>query len=149
MRDLKLVYQAVNKDAAEKALDNLEIKWGESDYHQELARQLGPSDHLFSVFTAYREENIHHQYCGRISSPASQGNQGHGSIYLRYRPGKTCISRIYENPDEVDATGPELGPDRLATGNPVPGQVQDHILTTSFIWSSLTILVTYGAVLEY
>lgn len=31
MRDLKLVYQAVNKDAAEKALGDLEIKWGE-DY---------------------------------------------------------------------------------------------------------------------
>lgn len=31
MRNLKLVYQAVNKDAAEKALDDLEIKWGE-DY---------------------------------------------------------------------------------------------------------------------
>lgn len=31
MWDLKLVYQAVNKDAAEKALDDLEIKWGE-DY---------------------------------------------------------------------------------------------------------------------
>lgn len=31
MRDLKLVYHAVNKDAAEKALDDLEIKWGE-DY---------------------------------------------------------------------------------------------------------------------
>lgn len=28
MRNLKLVYQAVNKDAAEKALDDLEIKWG-------------------------------------------------------------------------------------------------------------------------
>ena len=31
IRDLKLVYQEVNKDAAEKALDDLEIKWGE-DY---------------------------------------------------------------------------------------------------------------------
>lgn len=30
MRDLKLVYQAVNKDAAEKALYDLEIKWGET-----------------------------------------------------------------------------------------------------------------------
>ena len=29
MRDLKLVYQAVNKDAAGKTLDDLEIKWGE------------------------------------------------------------------------------------------------------------------------
>lgn len=29
MRNLKLVYQAVNKDAAEKALDNLEVKWGD------------------------------------------------------------------------------------------------------------------------
>lgn len=28
MRDLKLVYQAVNKDATEKALDDLEAQWG-------------------------------------------------------------------------------------------------------------------------
>ena len=27
MLDLKLVYQAVNKDVAEKALDDLEVKW--------------------------------------------------------------------------------------------------------------------------
>lgn len=27
--DLKLVYQAINRDAAEKSLDDLEIKWGE------------------------------------------------------------------------------------------------------------------------
>lgn len=31
MKDLKQVYQAVNKDAAEQALDELELKWGE-DY---------------------------------------------------------------------------------------------------------------------
>lgn len=115
---------------------------GLSDCHQELARQLGPSDRLFSVFTAYQKDHIHHQYRGRLSPPASQDNQGQGSIHLRHRPGKTCISRIYENPEEVDATGPELGPDRPATGNSVPGQVQDHILTTSLIWSSLTILIT-------
>ena len=29
MKDLKLVYQAVSKDAAEKALDDLDGKWGE------------------------------------------------------------------------------------------------------------------------
>lgn len=29
MRELKLVYQAVDKDAAEKTLDDFEIKWGE------------------------------------------------------------------------------------------------------------------------
>ena len=34
MRDLKLVYQAVNKDAAEKALDDLEIKWRLTAYFQ-------------------------------------------------------------------------------------------------------------------
>lgn len=31
MRDLKLVYRVVNKDAAEKAFDDLEVKWSE-DY---------------------------------------------------------------------------------------------------------------------
>ena len=65
------------------------------------------------------------------------------------RTGKTCISCIYENPEEVDPAGAELGADGLATGYPVPEQVQDHSLTTSFVWSSLTILITNGAVLEY
>jgi len=49
----------------------------------------------------------------------------------------------------VDPAGAELGADGLATGYPVPEQVQDHSLTTSFVWSSLTILITNGVVLEY
>ena len=48
---------------------------------------------------------------------------------------------IYENPKEVDPAGAELGTDSPATGHPVPGQVQDLSLTTSFVWSSLTILI--------
>ena len=56
---------------------------------------------------------------------------------------------MYENPEEVDPAGAELGADGLATGYPVPEQVQDHSLTTSFVWSSVTILITNGAVLEY
>lgn len=43
----------------------------------------------------------------------------------------------------MDPAGAELGTDGPATGHPVPGQVQDHSLTTSFIWSSLTILITF------
>ena len=58
------------------------------------------------------------------------------------RPGKTGLSRIYENPEEVDPAGAELGTDGPATGHPVPGQVQDLGLTSSFVWSSLTILIT-------
>lgn len=30
MKNLKQVYQAVNQDAAEQALDDLEVKWGEA-----------------------------------------------------------------------------------------------------------------------
>lgn len=30
MKDLKLVYQAVSKEAAEMELDNLESKWGKN-----------------------------------------------------------------------------------------------------------------------
>lgn len=53
---------------------------------------------------------------------------------------------------ESGRSGPSrcrTGADGLATGYPVPEQVQDHSLTTSFVWSSLTILITNGAVLEY
>ena len=57
----------------------------------------------------------------------------------------TTLSKIVdmvELLEEVDTTGAELGPDGPATGHPVPGQVQDLGLTTSFVWSSLTILIT-------
>ena len=49
MRDLKLVYQAVNKDAAEKALDDLEIKWGE-DYPIVIKSWLDNWDRLTAYF---------------------------------------------------------------------------------------------------
>ena len=29
MKDLKLVYQAINRETAEDELDNLEVNWGE------------------------------------------------------------------------------------------------------------------------
>lgn len=54
IRDLKLVYQAVNKDAAEKALDDLEIKWGE-DYPIVLKSWCDNWDHL----TAYFQYSLH------------------------------------------------------------------------------------------
>lgn len=49
MRDLQLVYQAVNKDAAEKALDDLEIKWGE-DYPIVIKSWLDNWDRLTAYF---------------------------------------------------------------------------------------------------
>lgn len=42
----------------------------------------------------------------------------------------------------MNAAGTELETDGPATGHPVPGQVQDLGLTSSFVWSSLTILIT-------
>ena len=44
----------------------------------------------------------------------------------------------------MDPAVAELGTVGPATGHPVPGQVQDLGLTTSFIWSSLTILIIFS-----
>lgn len=71
MRDLKLVYQAVNKDAAEKALDDLEIKWGEDypivikswcDNWDSLAAYFQYSQHIRRIiYTTNTVEGYHHQ----------------------------------------------------------------------------------------
>lgn len=46
---------------------------------------------------------------------------------------KTCLSCIYEDPEEMDAAGAELGTDSPATVHPVPGQVQDLRAAISFL----------------
>lgn len=71
MRDLKLVYQAVNKDAAEKALDDLEIKWGEDypivikswrEYWDRLTAYFQFSQHIRRIiYTTNTVEGYHRQ----------------------------------------------------------------------------------------
>lgn len=71
MRDLKLVYQAVNKDAAEKAIDDLEIKWGEdypiviknwSDNWDRLTAYFQYSQHIRRIiYTTNTVEGYHRQ----------------------------------------------------------------------------------------
>ena len=71
MKDLKLVYKAVNKDAAEKALDDLESKWGEDypivikswrDNWERLSAYFQYSLHIRSIiYTTNTVEGYHRQ----------------------------------------------------------------------------------------
>ena len=71
MKDLKLVYQAVNKDAAEKALDDLELKWGEDypivikswrDNWDKLTTYFQYSEHIRRIiYTTNTVEGYHRQ----------------------------------------------------------------------------------------
>ena len=71
MKDLKLVYQAVNKDAAEKALDDLETKWGEDypivikswrDNWERLSAYFQYSQHIRRIiYTTNTVEGYHRQ----------------------------------------------------------------------------------------
>ena len=71
MKDLKLVYQAVNKDAAEKALDDLETKWGEDypivikswrDNWERLSAYFQYSQHIRCIiYTTNTVEGYHRQ----------------------------------------------------------------------------------------
>jgi transposase-like protein len=144
IRDLKLVYQAVNKDAAEKTLGDLEIKWGEDypivikswrDNWDRLTAYFQYSQHIRRIIYTTNTVEGYHRQLRKVTK-----NKGVFTSDTALE--KTCLSCIYENTEEVDTTGAELGPDGPATGHPVPGQVQDLGLTTSFVWSSLTILIT-------
>lgn len=71
MKDLKLVCQAVNKDAAEKALDDLETKWGEDypiiikswrDNWERLSAYFQYSQHIRRIiYTTNTMEGYHRQ----------------------------------------------------------------------------------------
>lgn len=144
MRDLKLVYQAVNKDAAEKALDDLEIKWGEDypivikswrDNWDRLTAYFQYSQHIRRIIYTTNTVEGYHRQLRKVTK-----NKGVFTSDTALE--KTCLSCIYEDKEEVAPTGTELGADGPAIGYPIPGQVQDLSLTTSFVWSSLTILIT-------
>lgn len=68
-RGLKLVYDAVSKEAAETQMDNLEKKWGGTipHLHQVLARQLGAADRVFSIHAHDTQAHLHHQHRGGLS----------------------------------------------------------------------------------
>ena len=71
MKDLKQVYQAVNKDAAEQALDELELKWGEDypivikswrDNWERLSAYFQYSEHIRRIiYTTNTVEGYHRQ----------------------------------------------------------------------------------------
>lgn len=144
MRDLKLVYQAVNKDAAEKALDDLEIKWGEDypivikswrDNWDRLTAYFQYSQHIRRIiYTTNTVEGYHRQLrkVTKNKGVFTSDTALEKLVYLAF----TRIRRKWTQPVQ------NWGIDRPATGHPVPGQVQDLGLTSSFVWSSLTILIT-------
>lgn len=71
MKDLEQVYQAVNKDAAEQALDELELKWGEDypivikswrDNWERLSAYFQYSEHIRRIiYTTNTVEGYHRQ----------------------------------------------------------------------------------------
>lgn len=135
MRDLRLVYQAVKKDAAEKALDDLEIKWGEDypivikswrDNWDRLTANFQYSQHIRRIiYTTNTVEGYHHHL--------RKVTKNKGVFTFDKAQEKTCLSCIYEDPEEMDAAGAELGTDSPATVHPIPGQVQDLRAAISFL----------------
>ena len=123
MKDLKLVYQAVNKDAAEKALDDLETKWGEDypivikswrDNWERLSAYFQYSQHIRRIIYTTNTVEGYHRQLRKVTK-----NKGVFTSDTALE--KTGISRLYENPQEVDSAGSELGTNGSATCNSIPG----------------------------
>ena len=126
MKNLKLVYQAVNKDAAEKALDDLELKWGEDypivikswrDNWDRLSAYFQYSEHIRRIIYTTNTVEGYHRQLRKVTKKQ-------GRIHIRHGFGKTCISGLYTYTQEMDSTCPELGADCPATSNSLPGEVQ-------------------------
>lgn len=141
MKDLKLVYQAVNKDAAEKALDALDAKWGEAypivikswrDNWDRLSAYFQYSQHIRRII--YNTVEGYHRQLRKVTK-----NKGvftsdtalEKLVYLAF----IRIRKKWTQPVQ------NWGTDRLTTGYPLPRQVQNFGLTDNFIWSSLNILI--------
>ena len=76
MRDLKFVYQTVNKDATEKALDDLEIKWGEDypivikswrDNWDRLTAYFQYSQHIRRIIYTTNTVEGYHRYLRKVT----------------------------------------------------------------------------------
>ena len=126
MKDLKLVYQAVNKDAAEKALDDLELKWGEDypivikswrDNWDRLSAYFQYSEHIRRIIYTTNTMEGYHRQLRRVTKKQ-------GRIHIRHGSGKACISGLYTYTQEMYSTCPELGTNCPATSNSLPGEVQ-------------------------
>ena len=128
MKDLKQVYQAVNKEAAEQALDALEVKWGE------VSAYFRYSPHIRRIIYTTNTVEGYHRQLRKVTK-----NKGVFTSDTALE--KTCLSCLYANTEEVDAAGPELGPDSAAAGHPLPRPVQDTGLKNTFIWSSFRVLI--------
>jgi transposase-like protein len=82
--DLKLVYGAVSKEAAEAELDKLEAKWGEpypivikswQDNWERLSE-------FFQVHQGKPPSHLYHQYCRGLSPSDTQGHDEQGRVPL-------------------------------------------------------------------
>ncbi len=72
MADLKPVYRAVSKEAAETALDELEAKWGQqSGGAPVVASQVGEPVSVLPLSGEYPQSHLHHE-CHRISPSSIQ-----------------------------------------------------------------------------
>ena len=130
MKDLKQVYQAVNKDAAEQALDELELKWGEDypivikswrDNWERLSAYFQYSEHIRRIiYTTNTVEGDHRQLRKVTKNKGVFPNDTalEKLVFLAF----TRIRRKWTQPVQ------DWGSDCPATGHPVPGQVQDTVL---------------------
>ena len=143
MKDLKLVYQAVNREAAENALDALKDKWGEDypivikswrDSWERLSAYFQYSEHIRRIIYTTNTVEGYHRQLRKVT-------KNKGGLHFRYVTGEACLSGVYKNQKKVDPAGAELGTDGTTAGNHFPGQVQNSSLKGTFIWSSLMILI--------
>ena len=117
----------MNKDAAEQALDALEVKWVEEypivirswrENWDRLSAYFRHSPHIRRIiYTTNTVEGYHRQL--------RKGTKNKGLFTSDDALEKTCLSCLYANPKEVGSAGPELGPDSAAAGHPLPRPVQD------------------------
>lgn len=143
IKDLKLVYQTVNKDAAEKALDDLELKWGEDypiiikswrDNWDKLTAYFQYSEHIRRIIYTTNTVEGYDRQLRKVTKNKGVFTSDTALEKLVY----LAFTRIRK---KMDSTCSELGTDGPAVGNSIPGQIQINRIIKYLFLSSLILLI--------
>ena len=126
MADLKPVYRAVSKEAAEIALDELEERWGKQ--YPIVIKSWRNKWHNLSVYFKYPEpirkviyttnavEAVHRQFRKLTKTKGAFPNDPKGSAEQQKQSVKAVVCRYPEYDKKMDHANPELEFDFVATG---------------------------------
>ena len=123
--DLKTIYQAPTREAAEERLLELDERWGEryAVAVRSWETELGGLGDDVRLPSGDPSADLHDEHGGGLQPAAAQGGEDERSVAEWGCGAKAAVSGDDGDHEEVDGTGVQLGEDPQPVGDPVRGTV--------------------------